>query len=177
MTDFTYPLAAIRADGTTIIATTPDEAVAFRRLNPGPMHAEGQYDWQGRLIHFRHEWIVRDHHGRVVLHAELPDDRIRTPWYARRLALAQAAAERGLPIPGTGSRRRYSSGYRAYRTNMAMRAAEAALADDLADWGVPDVRVGRRRAHDLPQVWDDVAYRTGRRSWKLNRLTRWRDRG
>ena len=84
------------------------------------------------------------------------------------------AAERGLPIPGTGRSHRYSRGYRSFRVNASMRAAEAALDGDLADWGVAHMHVGRTRRQDLPQVWDDVAYRWKRRSWKEVRATQWR---
>lgn len=186
MTDLAYPLAAIHDDGTTIIAATPIEAAAFNRLRPGPKHVDsimwiaaiGREGPIWRTSTVRHEWIVRDHHGATVLHEDLPStDAPRRGWLRRRLVEAQDAAARGLPIPGTGARRRYSSGFRGFRTNIAMRAAEAALADDLVDWGVANARVGRVRAHDLPQVWDDVAWRANRRSWKDARRTQWRDRG
>ena len=175
MTDLAYPLVAIRDDGRTIIARTPEEAADFNRLRPGPKHAEAYTTYDGKLGFTRHEWIVRDHHGRVVLREELPcKDGGRTGWFTRRLNAARNAADRGLPIPGTGARRRYSSGYRGFAVNISMRAAEAALADDLADWGAPHARVGRTRSHDLPQVWDDVAWRGDRRSWKDHRATQWR---
>lgn len=183
MPDFTYPLVAIRNDGTTITAHTPEEACAFNRLRPGHCHVErilyiaamGRDGpiWRESAVH--HEWIVRDDHGRIVLHEDLPStDAPRSGWLRRRLVEAQEAAKRGLPIPRTGRRRRYSSGYRAFRTNIAMRAAEAALAHDLADWEITIPNVGRRRAHDLPQVWDDVEWRSGRRCWKDYRDTQWR---
>jgi len=76
-------------------------------------------------------------------------------------------------VPGTGRLSNYSRGYRAYRINIAMRASEAALEDDLRDWGVESMNVGRVRAATLPQVWDDVAWRCGHRSWKNHRRTRW----
>jgi len=175
MTDLAYPLAAIRDDGTTIIAATPLEASAFRNLNPSDRHVHAYVGFDGRTRVDRSEWIVRDDLGRTVLREDLPDFRpTRVGYFGRRAAAVRAAAERGLPIPGTGSRRRYSSGYRGFRCNLAMRAAEAALADDLADWGVPDARTGRVRTHLLPQVWDDVAWRGDRRSWKDHRRTQWR---
>jgi len=183
MTDFVYPLVAIRDDGETIIATSPQDAAAFNRLRPGPQHVQG-YMWVSghspsgpiwRESLTRHEWIVRDHYGDTVLHEDLPrSDAPRRGWLRRRIMEAREAADRGLPIPGTGRRGRYSRGYRAYRTNIAMRAAEAALADDLEAWGVPHARVGRSRAYDLPQVWDDVPWRADRRSWKHYRPSQWR---
>lgn len=175
MTDLAYPLAAIRDDGTTIIAATPLEAAAFNRLHPAPAHAQAYTSYDGTLAFTRSEWIVRDHFGRTVHREELPDFRARRiGHFGRRDAAVRAAAERGLPIPGTGARRRYSAGFRDFRANISMRAAEACLADDLADWGVRDTRVGRVRTHDLPQVWDDVAWRGDRRSWKDHRRTQWR---
>lgn len=183
MTDFVYPLVAIRDDGETIIATSPAEAAAFNRLRPGPQHVQGYmwisgYSpcgpiWRERVT--RHEWIVRDHHGDVVLHEDLPrSDVPRHGWLRRRAMEAREAADRGLPIPRTGRKVRYSRGYRAYRANISMRAAEAALADDLAEWGVEHARVGRTRALDLPQVWDDVPWRADRRCWKDYRPAQWR---
>lgn len=175
MHDIAYPLVAIRDDGTTIIAATPDEAVAFNQLRPGTHHVHAYLGFDDRLRFDRTEWIVRDHFGRIVHQAELPhEDRPRRARLQRRLDAVRDAAARGLPIPGTGPRRRLSRGYRGYRTNIAARAAEAALAADLADWDVEDVRVGRARNHDLPQVWDDVDWRRGRRSWKDQRRTQWR---
>lgn len=183
MTDFTYPFTAIRANGETIIAAGPTEAAAFNRLRPGPRHVEGYLwitamradgpIWAERKTH--HEWIVRDAYGAVVLHEDLPrTDAPRRSWLRRRVIDARAAAERGLPIPGTGKGHRYSRGYRGFRVNIAMRAAEAALADDLDDWGVANARVGRARSHRLPHVWDDVAYRYKCASWKDHRTTQWR---
>lgn len=174
MTDFVYPLAAIRDDGATLIAETPEEAIRFNHLRPGPKHAQAYTRYDGSLGFIRHEWIVRDAEGRTVLHEDLPRQERRPGWYGRRIATARAAAEKGLPIPGTGKSRRYSSGYRSFRVNTAMRAAEAGLAGDLDDWGVSHMHVGRTRRHDLPQVWDDVAYRWKRRSWKDTRATQWR---
>lgn len=186
MTDFTYPLTAIRDDGKTIIAATPIEAAAFNRLRPGPKHIVA-YMWIAAIRRdgpvwqtstTAYEWIVRDHYGKTVLHEDLPrTDARRIGVLRRRVIDARTAADRGLPIPGTGARRRYSSGYRDFRTNIAMRAAEASLRDDLADWGVANARVGRTRVHDLPQVWDDVEWRSNRRSWKDTRRTQWRERG
>ena len=184
MIDFAYPLAAIHANGDTIIAATPDEAAAFNHLRPGPFHVRGiSYIvaiCQGEAVHretvVRHDWIVRDAYGATVLHEDLPrTDAPRHGWLRRRLLEAREAAERGLPIPGTGRRRRYSSGYRGFRRNATMRAAESGLTADLRDWGVEGVHVGRTRTHLLPRVWDDVPYRSGRRGgWKEHRATQWR---
>lgn len=183
MTDFVYPLVAIRDDGETIIARSPDEAAAFNRLRPGPRHVQGFMWISGRSPAgpvwresvTRHEWIVRDHLGAVVLHEDLPRTTApRHDWLRRRAIEVQKAAERGLPIPGTGRSVRYSRGYRAFRKNVAMRAAEAALDDDLEAWGIPHARVGRRRVPGLPQVWDDVPWRADRRCWKDYRSAQWR---
>lgn len=185
MIDFTYPLTAIRDNGETIVAVSPEQAAAFNYLRPGPKHVESVLwisaitragpVWRKHTIH--HEWIVRDHHGAVVLHEDLPRTNApRHGWLRRRLLEAREAAERGLPIPGTGVRRRYRHGYRTFRFNIAMRAAEAALRDDLAEWGVPTARVGRIRSHTLPQVCDDVQWRSDRSCWKNYRRTQWRDR-
>lgn len=183
MPDFTYPLVAIRADGHTITARTPLEAAAFSALRPGPSHVEtatwiaalraGCAEWRSCETH--HDWIVRDDHGLTVRHADLPDDGVpRRGRSHRRAALVAAAAERGLPIPGTGGRRRYSSGFRRFAMNVAMRSAETGLGADLEAWGVPHARVGRLRSHGLPEVWDDVAYRNKRCSWKEHRATQYR---
>jgi len=123
----------------------------------------------------RHKWIVRDHHGAVVLQEDLPCNTIRREsWMRRRIRVAQEAEARGLPIPGTGRSVRYSRGYRDYAINIAMRSDEAALDADLAEWGVGHLRVGRKRALDLPQAWDDVYYRRDRRCWKDRRANQWR---
>lgn len=182
MTYPTYPLAAIRDDGITVLAYTEDEARGFRRLHADVAHVhhyeafagfrDGEPLYETRTD--RHEWIIRDDEGRIVQHAELPDFERGVGWMGRRLRLAQAAAERGLPIPGSGKRRRYGAGYRLFRINTAARAAEAALSTDLKDWGVSHMKVGRVRTHLLPQIWDDVPWRSNRRCWKDNRRTRWR---
>lgn len=182
MNDLTYPLVAIRDDGETIVAYTEDEARALRRLRIQPTHVHSYrvfVGFRGGLpVHEvrteRSEWIVRDDAGRVVHHAELPDFERGIGWYGRRLRLAQEAAERDLPIPGSGKRRRYGNGFRSFRINASMRAAEAGLAADLDDWGVGHMRVGRVRSHLLPQVCDDVPWRSNRRCWKESRRTRWR---
>lgn len=77
-------------------------------------------------------------------------------------------------VPGTGRLSNYSRGYRAYRINISMRAAEAALEDDLHDWEVRHLKAGRVRAATLPQVWDDVPWRCGHRSWKEHRRSQWK---
>jgi hypothetical protein len=182
MNDLTYPLIAIRDDGETIVAHTEDEARALRRLRPQATHVNSYrvfVGFRGGLpVHEvrtdRSEWIVRDDAGRVVHGAELPDFDRGVGWYGRRLRLAQEAADRGLPIPGSGKRSRYRRGFRAFRINTAMRAAEAGLAADLDEWGVSHMHVGRTRSHLLPQVCDDVQWRSNRRCWKDTRSTRWR---
>lgn len=173
MNDIAYPIAAIRDDGTTIIARTPEEAIRLRNLRPGPKHADAYTAYDGTLSFTRHEWIVRDAFGRTVHEEELPYHERGPGWRGRRAAIVSEAVARGLPIPGVG-RRRYSHNRRSYRTNISMRAAEAGLAGDLEDWGVEAARVGRTRARDLPQVWDDVAWRGSRRCWKSCRATQWR---
>ena len=181
MTDIVYPIAAIRDDGATIVAHTPDEAIGFRSLHPGVKHRH-HYDIHvirsgGVTIETqidRCEWIVRDDFGAVVDIHDLPSGDRRRGWYQTRIEMAQEAAARGLPIPRTGKRSRYRRGFRAFAKNMAMRAAEAALDGDLDDWGIAHMNVGRRRVGTLPKVCDDVAWRSGRRSWKYSRDTQWR---
>ena len=183
MNELVYPLIAISDAGATYIADTPEEASEFNHLRPGPKHVEG-YSYIERITSTgavwgesvtRWEWIVRDDIGRVVLHEDLPRfDKPRRGWWNKRILAAQAAEKRGLPIPGTGARRRYSSGYRGFAVNIGMRAAEAGLKADLEDWGVGHLNVGRCRSDDLPQVWDDVAYRSDRRCWKEHRRNQWR---
>jgi len=182
MDELTYPLIAIHGDGETTLAYTEDEARALRRLRAQPSHVHSYrvfVGFRGGLpIHEvrteRSDWIIRDDAGRVVHSAELPDFDRGVGWYGRRLRLAQEASERGLPIPGSGKRRRYGRGFRAFRINTSMRAAEAGLAADLDDWGVAHMRVGRTRSHLLPQVSDDVPWRDKRCCWKESRRTHWR---
>lgn len=185
MTDPTYPLTAIRDNGETIVAATPIEAAAFNRLRPATHHVQSHLYitamrsdgpvWRESVT--RNEWIVRDAYGEVVHAHDLPDQGSRRrAWLMRRVDEARHAADRDLPIPGTGKKHRYSRGYRGFRTNIAMRAAEAALRDDLDNWDLANAHVGRRRSHDLPQVWDDVAYRYKLTSWKNHRNTQWRVR-
>lgn len=182
MKELLYPLVAIHHDGETIVADTREEAIGFRRLRPEAKHVShwrpfvgfrnGEAVYEDRTTH--HEWIVRDAEGGVVLHEELPE-RPRSParWRRARIEAVRIAAERGLPIPGTGSRRRRH--FRRFAMNVAMRADEAGLDADLAEWGLEGVTVGRKRAKlKLPQVWDDVAWRRTVRNWKDCRDTQWR---
>lgn len=184
MKDIVYPLVAIHCHGETLVAETREEAVEFNRLRPEAKHIshwrafvgfrDGEAVYEDRATH--HEWIVRDAEGQVVLHEDLPA-RPRRParWYRDRIDAARMAAERGLPIPRTGRRRRRRSNFRRFAKNMTMRAAEGALDADLAEWGLEGLKVGRKRCKNkLPHVWDDVAWRRAERNWKDSRSTQWR---
>ena len=183
MNDLVWPLVAIRDDGTTIVAYTPEKAASFRRLRPEIRHVHhweaimGSHDGEAVYVDrtARAEWIVRDDAGRVVAHDELPIvEKPRGGLLRRRADEARQAAGRGLPIPRTGRRGRWRHGWRWFSHGIAGRAADAALGHDLTDWGLEDMRVGRTRAHLLPDVGDDVAWRSDRRSWKHYRHRQWR---
>lgn len=77
---------------------------------------------------------------------------------------------RGLPIPGTGERPRYSRAYlRRPKTQRSRR-----LGFPLFEDGEPEFR-GARRPRDLPTLWDDLPRRSRKdRSWKNFRATQWK---
>lgn len=184
MPDYAYPLIATRHDGKTYVAHTIREAIAMfaplgaisdnlldrcvtRYVTPDghEVYEEG--------YRFNHV-IVRDDEGRVVHDRDIPlPERANRPRYLRRLDEKRLAAERGLPIPGTGCRRN-SRYYRRYARNITMRAQDFALELDLEEWGVEHLNVGGRRAKNLPKWGDDVPGRMRQRSWKTQRATQWR---
>lgn len=177
MTTPIYPIAAIRDDGTTILARTPEEALAFHRLHVWEKHVHAYIGMDGWLRSERHEWIMRDDHGCVLLAEDLPErPRRHIGWYERNLRRIRHAAERGLPIPLGEKRIDRARNRRAFRMNVAMRGADLALDADLAEWGVDHMQVGRMRTRKLPQVGDDIAWREPRRCWKRYRDSQWRQR-
>ena len=175
MAHLAYPVTAIRDDGFTMVATTPEEARDFNRLRIGDKHVEmSRHEWDGSTHYTYYRWILRDVYGDAVDPGDLPQPIRRRPWWTTRSEAARAAAERGLPIPGTSGRRSYRWSWRSFDMNIAARAADAALDDDLAEWGVEEFKAGRRRHRKLPQVWDDVSHRHYDRNWKRSRRTRWK---
>ena len=176
MAHINYPVTAIRHDGYTIVAATPEEAASFHNLRPGNKHVERYsiFGWTFQEDAVRYyDWILRDALGKVVQVEDLPDSPRCRPYWEQRTKAHRRAAEMGLPIPGTGHRFR-GRYYRGYNTNIAARAEEAALDADLKEWGVYDFNVGRRRNKKLPQIYDDVGHRNYDRNWKRNRRTRWK---
>lgn len=183
MDDHAYPLIAIRDDGRTIVADTPDEAIGlFRNLRFGEHHVDRisheRYGANGSIILsetvIRSEWIVRDDEGNTLSAHDVPQaKRQYRGWSARRLAAVRHAAENGLPIPGIRRWRR-TRYFRRFAKNIAMRAAEVALDQDLEDWDVAHMDVGRRRVPELPKWGDDLGCRSRPRSWKDQRRTQWR---
>ena len=177
MTDAIYPIAAIRDDGTTMLARTPQEAMAFHRLHVSEMHVHAYVGYDDRLWRERYEWIMRDDHGQVVLQNDLPErPRLRAGWRERQIQAVRHAAERGLPIPLEERRISRARNRRSFRMNVAGRSADLALTDDLAEWDVDHLRVGRVRTRKLPQVGYDIAWRAPRQCWKQYRDSQWRSR-
>lgn len=175
MAHLAYPVTAIRDDGFTMVAATPEEAAAFHTLAIGPKHVEVSFsDWDYSKHTTYHTWVLRDAYGAPVDPYDLPGRRRRSSWWASRAEKARAAAERGLPIPGTGNRRSGRWSWRSYKMNVKARAEDAALEADMKEWGVEEFNVRRRRHCKLPQVFDDVGHRHYDRNWKRSRRTRWK---
>lgn len=175
MAHLAYPVTAIREDGFTMVAATPEEAAAFHNLDVGPKHVEVVFnDWDYSKHITRSTWVLRDAYGDPVDPYDLPQPPRRRSWWASRAEGARQAAERGLPIPGTSNRYSKRWAWRSFDMNIKARAEEAALASDMEEWGVAEYNVGRKHNHKLPKIYDDVGHRHYDRNWKRSRRTRWK---
>lgn len=102
---YLYPLNAIHIDGDVILLYTKEEVDKFIRKHGSwnDNHIDHIFNWSTRSneeIH--HNWIVRDDRGRIV---DVEDFVERYTWkyYNERRKKIRAIAEKGLPIPGTGT--------------------------------------------------------------------------
>lgn len=111
-TTYAWPLIAIRFDGHTIplmdVAAVRAFEASIRRANEswGDKHRhtfQCHHPFAHQIQTYYH-WVIRDDLGRTVTPDAFYDAYVspRPAWYARRHAAARAAAEKGLPIPGTG---------------------------------------------------------------------------
>lgn len=111
-TTYTWPLNAIRFDGH--IVPLPDVAAVrafdarIRRANESwsdkHQHTFHYHYRFAEQVQTKYHWVVRDDFGRPITREAFYEAYpVSHPaWYARRYAAARTAAEKGLPIPGTG---------------------------------------------------------------------------
>lgn len=103
MKNYLYPLIAVHKDGgSNIVLYTHEDVENFIRKYGRfyDRHKYWIYDWkQFRSNVCYNDWIVRDNAGRVVFYEDFP---IRYKYTSFHNKEARAAAEKGLPIPGTG---------------------------------------------------------------------------
>ncbi len=120
---YTYPLIALNREGETRLFYDAETFCAFahdrsngrvggywleyysgwgERTRLVPAAAAEVYTYQRPDIN---DWIVRDDRGRVVDIRDFPRPRYRPYWAYGRYRDQRVAAERGLPIPGSGHRR------------------------------------------------------------------------
>lgn len=172
-----YPIHFIRSDGLVWTAETPADAVGLtcdthHRRVVRSRDVNGDVLWEQVV---EATWIARDSFGAIVDHADLPPKAYpKAGWWNRRQLTAQAAAERGLPIPGTG----HARGGRAKRRQSAYvgeRRDFCAFAQELAEEGLQDRMIMRLR-HVGPAPYDEGTWRITERSWKNQRRTKWKQR-
>lgn len=167
-----YPIDLIHRDGSIFRLDTPEAASKYR-YSFDRHHRQAVRFWNGQHDDVRlveNDWIARDALGAVVDSQDIPEA-ARRPWWLRALRETQHAAERGLPIPGTGGHNTR------YRRTVGRYVAETArnleLDDELAEAGLSGMRVCRKRriAHCR---YDDAERRFPQRCWKEQRRTRWK---
>lgn len=174
MADIEYPIDFIRSDGAVWTAHTPDEAVGCRIDGDRHRSHVRYYMSDGTVGYDRiaeAEWIARDALGRIVHAEDLPTaPRAAIGWWNRRLLAARAAADRGLPIPGTG--RHKGTAYRRTAPYIGEKRDMAAFAAELAEEGLADRMIVRLR-NVGPVPYEDGAWRRTQRCWKKQRRTKW----
>lgn len=104
--NYLYPLTAIHIDGETILLYSNNAVLDFIKKYGRftERHVEWYYDYHS--LTFRKKangWIVRDDRGRVVKYDDVCYQHQTYDWYNERNAKVRAIAEKGLPIPYTGT--------------------------------------------------------------------------
>lgn len=108
---YTYPLIAINIDTSTILLYTREDVIAFidkyGKWHEHHRYWHSWYDWKLGIRYGEyliHEWIVRDDRGRKVDHRDFFEN-YSFYYYNKSMAKIRSYAEKGLPIPGTGTSR------------------------------------------------------------------------
>lgn len=104
---YLYPLNAIHKDGRVVLLYTIEEARAFigKYGRWYDRHVESYWGINQYGLYRETKtngWIVRDDRGRTVPVKDIEYQYPAYWWYNQRIAEARRAAEKGLPIPGTG---------------------------------------------------------------------------
>lgn len=169
---FEPPFTAIHVDGYHEHLDTIEELHPMRKRF-GTKHRFMERRWDGTLMPRTVEWIVRDALGATVSPEDVPWPTPRRASWARRGELVRLAAERGLPIPGSGGRGSYRWHRRIafHGDNRAASAIENDLAGELDM--LESRHLGALRKARLVDGWD-AGDRSCERSWKDHRATRWK---
>lgn len=123
------------------------------------------------------DWIVRDDLGQIVTDNDLYErPNYHTRWWYKGEREKLHAAELGLPIPGTGKRRRWWRG--CYR-NMRHMSKTRAMAISIDCEREENVRIKGNldNKNNYIDPWDD--YPRGSRynhNWKQYRKTQWKEK-
>lgn len=178
MADIEYPIHFIRRDGCVWTADTPEDAAG---MGADRHHRQvvRRYDLDGSIA-WEHaiecEWIARDSFGRIVESRDLPDaPRATIGWWNKRQIVARHAAERGMPIPGTGRHGRCGrrTAFRRTAPYIGEKRDFEAFAQELAEEGLQDRMIVRLRSVG-PVPYEDGSWRKAERNWKNQRTTQWR---
>jgi hypothetical protein len=186
---FVAPFILIRKDGKTWVYYDLSELAAAARDAQIQVHTywyfyehqsiKGPDGWKREYTRVENDFIVRDDRGSRVssedIRAALPSPTRRIlpdDWWNRRDDEKRHASDLGLPIPGTGKRRRrYGVYYRHPKFASVHRAACALEMDD----DCKEFRVKGRKIKLPPTNWDDIPRASlYNRNWKKFRKTKWK---
>lgn len=185
---FVAPFILIRNDGKTWVYYDLSELAAAARDAKIYIRAEFWYfyecrtikgptgKWDREYVRVENDFIVRDDRGTRVspedIRAATPPVRGMPHWLDRHTDQKHRASELGLPIPGTGKRRRrYGVFYRHMKFIGTHRAACALEADE----DCKEFRVKGGKVKLPPTNWDDIPRASlYNRNWKKFRKTQWK---
>jgi hypothetical protein len=81
------------------------------------------------------DWIVRDDRGQIVKYDDIPSLPYSGGWWIRKQEERKAAAEKGLPIPGTRKRRWHKMNHQRKKNGgKGVRNKVQQSKEDFADW-------------------------------------------
>lgn len=109
---YLYPLVAVHINGHTELLYTLEDVRTFIKKY-GQFYEKHKYSYRQYLgydsypryeyVQAYHPWIVRDDRGRIVKYDDVCYQHALYDGYNKNMAKTRAIAEKGLPIPYTGT--------------------------------------------------------------------------